>query len=195
MRLSARAKGIKTSSTLAIANRTAELRAQGIDILSFGMGEPDFPTPDHVSQAGIDAIHAGHTGYAKPASGIPLVRQAICERFGRVHGVTYAPEQVMATVGGKEGVALALQALLGPGDEAIVHVPYWVSYPQMVFLAGATMVPLRTSWEEGFRIRPERLAEAITERTRVLLLNYPSNPSGTTYTEAELRALGDRPPR
>lgn len=189
MRLSARAKGIKISSTLAIANRTAELRAQGVDVLSFGMGEPDFGTPDHVCRAGIDAINAGHTGYAKPASGIAVVREAICERFQRVHGVTYTPKQVMTTVGGKEGVALALQALLGPGDEAIVHVPYWVSYPQMVFLSGATMVPLLTTWEDGFRIRPEQLAGAISERTRVLLLNYPSNPAGTTYGEAELRAL------
>ena len=149
------------------------------------------PRCEHIKQAAIEAITNGQTKYPKPPSGIPIAREAIREKFRRDNGLTYENNQVMTTIGGKEGLSLAVQSLLEPGDEGLVPIPYWVSYPKMVEIAGATPVLIPTDRRERFRMSPAALEQAITDRTRVLLLNYPNNPAGSSYDEAELRALAD----
>lgn len=190
MKLSQRVQRIKPSPTLAITARAAQLRAEGKDIIGFGAGEPDFDTPQHIKQAAIDAINSGFTRYTAVA-GIAPLRQAIAEKFRRDNGLDYSPGQILVSVGGKQSFYNLAQALLDAGDEVIIPCPYWVSYPDMVLLADATPVIIPSTIDQGFKISPEALEAAITPRTRLVVINSPSNPTGVSYTREELRALGE----
>jgi aspartate aminotransferase len=188
--LSQRVQRIKPSPTLAVTARAAQLRAEGKDIIGFGAGEPDFDTPEHIKQAAIEAIHAGFTKYT-PVAGIPRLRQAVADKFLRDNGLKYKPSQVLVSVGGKQSFFNLTQALLNTGDEVIIPAPYWVSYPDMVLLADGIPVIIDSGIDQGFKITPEQLDRAITKRTRLVVINSPSNPTGATYSRAELVALGD----
>ena len=179
---------IKPSPTMAVTARARALRASGRDVISLGAGEPDFGTPAHVSEAAMRAIRDGHTRYTD-VDGIPELKDAIVDKFRRENGLEYTRAQVNVSPGGKAVIFNAFMATLGPGDEVIIPAPYWVSYPDMVLLCGATPVFVETRIEQGFKLQPEDLAEAITPRTKWVLLNSPSNPSGAIYTADELRAL------
>ncbi len=189
-RLSARAKQISPSVTLAIDAQAKQMAADGIDVISFGVGEPDFDTPAHIRQAGIDAINSGFTRYTA-ASGIVDLKKAICEKFERDNGLTYTPDQIVVSNGAKHSLYNALQVLVEDGDEVIVPVPYWVSYTEMVKLAGATPVLVEAKEENDFKLRVEDLEAVVTAKTRALILNSPSNPTGMVYNEAELQAIAD----
>jgi aspartate aminotransferase len=189
-RESAALSRVKPSATLAATDKARELKRQGRDIISLSVGEPDFDTPDNIKQAGIKAIQDGKTKYTD-TDGIPELKAAIVAKFQRENGLTYKTSQVNVSPGGKAVLYNAFVATLSPGDEVIIPAPYWVSYPDMVLLAGGEAVSVSTSIETGFKLRPEDLEKAITPRTRWLLLNSPSNPSGAAYTKAELRALAD----
>ncbi|MCC6303297.1 MAG: pyridoxal phosphate-dependent aminotransferase [Gammaproteobacteria bacterium] len=189
MELSQRVQRIKPSPTLAVTARAARLRAEGKDIIGFGAGEPDFDTPEHIKQAAIEAIRAGFTRYT-PVAGIPGLRRAVADKFRRDNGLEYAPGQVLVSVGGKQCIYNLVQALLNPGDEVIIPAPYWVSYPDMVLLADGVPVFIDSGIEQGFKITPAQLEQAITRRTRLVIINSPSNPTGATYSRAELVALG-----
>jgi aspartate aminotransferase len=191
MKLSQRVQSLAESQTLIVTAKAAKLKAEGIDVLSFGAGEPDFDTPENIKQAAIDALRRGDTKYSKPASGIPAAKKAVCEKLKRENGLSYSPSQVIVTAGGKMGCALAILALVDPGDEVIVPVPYWVSYPEMVKMAGGKPVLLKGAGGGSFKFTPEQLAAAITPKTRMLLFNSPSNPGGFTYTPDEVRAIAD----
>ena len=167
------------------------MRAQGIDVVSLGAGEPDFDTPDHIKAAAAAALNGGETKYAKPASGVPELKQAVIGKLARENGLTYTPEQVVASVGGKEALYLAFATLLDPGDEVIIPAPYWVSYPEQVKLAGGVPVFVNAGADAGFRITPEQLRNALTPRTRALVFNSPSNPTGAAYSPEETDALAD----
>ena len=179
---------IKPSPTMAVTARARALRASGRDVISLGAGEPDFGTPAHVSEAAMRAIRDGHTRYTD-VDGLPELKDAIVDKFRRENGLEYTRAQVNVSPGGKAVIFNAFMATLGPGDEVIIPAPYWVSYPDMVLLCGATPVFVETRIEQGFKLQPEDLAEAITPRTKWVLLNSPSNPSGAIYTADELRAL------
>jgi aspartate aminotransferase len=166
-----------------------ELRAQGRDIISLGTGEPDFDTPEHIREAAVAAIAAGKTRYT-PIDGTAELKVAIQAKFARDNGLDYETSQIMASAGGKQALFNLCLALLGPGDEAIIPAPYWVSYPDMVLLAEAEPVIIETGIEEHFKVTPSRLETALSERTRLLMLNSPSNPTGASYSRAELQALG-----
>jgi aspartate aminotransferase len=181
---------VKPSATLAADAKARELRAQGRDIISLAAGEPDFDTPENIREAGIRAIREGKTRYTN-VDGIPELKEAICAKFARENGLSYKPSQINVSPGGKPVIYNAMVSTLSPGDEVIIPAPYWVSYPDMVLLAGGTPRPILTTPEAGFRVTPEQLEAAITPRTRWLFLNSPSNPSGAAYTKAELRALAD----
>jgi aspartate aminotransferase len=189
-RESAALSRVKPSATLAATDKARELKRQGRDIISLSVGEPDFDTPDNIKQAGIKAIQDGKTKYTD-TDGIPELKQAIVAKFQRENGLTYKTSQVNVSPGGKAVLYNAFVATLSPGDEVIIPAPYWVSYPDMVLLAGGEAVSIPTSIETGFKVRPEDLEAAITPRTKWLLLNSPSNPSGAAYTKAELRAIAD----
>jgi len=180
---------IDESATLAITARAAALKQQGHDVISFGAGEPDFDTPEHIKQAAIKALLAGQTKYPKPASGLAPAKEAVCAKLARENGLNYRPEQVVITVGCKMACQLACLATLNPGDEVIVPVPYWVSYPDLVKLAGGVPVFVCGDEADNFCVRPEQLAAAITSRTRAMFVNSPNNPGGFTYTPEQLRAL------
>jgi aspartate aminotransferase len=167
-----------------------QLRAEGRDIIGLGTGEPDFDTPDHIKQAAIEAIRAGKTKYT-PVDGIPSLKQAIIEKFSRDNGLDYNPDQILVSVGGKQSSYNLYQALLETGDEVIIPAPYWVSYPDMALLADAKPVIVSAGQDQGFKLLPEQLEEAITEKTRLFVINSPSNPSGVAYSLEELRALGE----
>ena len=188
--LSRRVQRVKPSATLAITARAKELKDQGKDIIGLGAGEPDFDTPDHIKQAAIGAINAGFTKYTA-VDGTPGLKQAIIAKFQRDNGLSYTPEQILVSCGGKQSFFNMAQALLNPGDEVIIPAPYWVSYPDMVLLAEGLPVILRTGLEQGFKITPEQLRGAITDKTRLVVLNSPSNPTGVSYTLAELKVLGE----
>jgi aspartate aminotransferase len=190
-RVSQRADALAESATLAVSAKANELKAQGIDVVSFGAGEPDFDTPAHIRQAAKDALDAGFTRYASPSSGIPALKKAICAKLKRDNSLEYAPAQVMVAVGGKEALYLAFQAILDPGDEVIIPAPYWVSYPEQVTLSGGRNVFVKGREANGFKLTAGEIAAAISPRTRVVVLNYPSNPGGFTYTPDELRALAE----
>ncbi len=190
MKLSARVQRIKPSPTLAVTARANALKAAGRDVIGLGAGEPDFDTPQHIKDAAVAAIAAGRTKYT-PVDGTPGLKQAVVDKFRRDNGLDYTPEQVLVSCGGKQSFFNLAQALLDPGDEVIIPAPYWVSYPDMVLLAGGEPVFIDTTAAQGFRITPEQLEAAITPRTRLLVLNSPSNPTGQTYTRAELAALGE----
>ena len=190
IKLSQRVQAVKPSPTLAITARAAELRAAGKDVIGLGAGEPDFDTPDHIKEAAIQAIHDGKTKYT-PVDGTAELKQAVIEKFRRDNGHEYAAEQILVSCGGKQSFFNLAQALLDPGDEVIIPAPYWVSYPDMTILAGGIPVYIRAGAAQQFKIMPEQLAAAITDKTRLLVLNSPSNPTGMAYTRAELEALGD----
>ncbi len=190
-RVSQRANALAESATLAVSAKAAELKAQGIDVVSFGAGEPDFDTPAHIRQAAKDALDKGFTRYASPSSGIPALKRAVCAKLKRDNKLDYTPAQIIATCGGKEALYLAFASLLDPGDEVIIPTPYWVSYPEQVTLCGGKSVFVRGKESNGFKLTASELAAAITPRTRVIVMNYPSNPGGFTYTPDELRALAE----
>jgi len=190
-RLAQRVDQINESATLAVANKAAEMRRQGHDIIGFGAGEPDFDTPQHIKDAAKAALDAGETGYAKPTHGIPQARAAVCAKLKRENGLTYEPDQTIITVGGKEALYLACLSLLEPGDEAILPAPYWVSFPEQIKLCGATPVIVRPRPGAGLFLTPDQIAAALTPRTRVVIFNSPSNPGGFAYNPAEVRAFAE----
>ena len=188
MELSRRVQAIKESPTLAVTARAARLKAEGRDIIGLGAGEPDFDTPQHIKDAAKKAIDSGFTKYT-PVSGIPGLKKAIVDKFKRENGLDYTRNQINVSPGGKPVIFNAFMATLNAGDEVVIPAPYWVSYPDMALLCGATPVFVETRVEDGFKLRPENLAKAITPHTKWVLLNSPSNPSGAAYTGDELKAL------
>ena len=181
---------VKPSPTVAVTALAAELRAAGRDIISLGAGEPDFDTPRHIREAGIAAIETGKTRYTT-VDGIAELKQAICRKFARENDLSYTPAQVSVASGGKQILYNALMATLNPGDEVIIPAPYWVSYPDMVLLAGGTPVVIEAGIDAGFRITPDQLEAAITPKTKWFIFNSPSNPTGAGYDRAALKALTD----
>ena len=190
MKTSAALDRIKPSPTLAISGRVMDLQRAGIDVIGLGAGEPDFDTPDFIKEAGIQAIRDGKTRYTQ-VDGTPELKEAVAVKFARDNGLTYARDQISVNVGGKHSLFNALMATLDPGDEVIVPAPYWVSYPDVVLLTGATPVFVEAGPEQAYKLTPAQLDAAITPRTKWLILNSPSNPTGAGYTAAELRALGE----
>lgn len=190
MKLARRAQGIDASPTLAMNARAKEMKKQGIDILSFTVGEPDFDTPEHIAEAGITAIREGFTRYT-PAAGIPELKEAICAKLKRENGLDYEPADVVVSNGAKHAIYNALQALIDEGDEVIIPAPYWVSYTEMVKLNGGVPVVVPTRAEEGFKLTPSSLKAAITPRTKAIFINSPNNPTGAVYSRAELEALAE----
>lgn len=190
LELSARVQKIRPSPTLAVTARAAALKAQGKDIIGLGAGEPDFDTPAHIKAAAIEAIHRGFTKYTA-VDGIPGLKQAIVRKFERDNQLRYSAGQVLVSCGGKQSVYNLCQALLGPGDEVVIPAPYWVSYSDIALLADATPVIVMAGIEQGFKLKPEQLAAHITPRTKLFIINSPTNPTGVTYTRDELRALGE----
>ncbi|EMR11906.1 Aspartate aminotransferase [Methylophaga lonarensis MPL] len=190
IKLSQRVQNIKPSPTLAITARAAALRAEGKDIIGLGAGEPDFDTPEHIKQAAITAIDNGMTKYTA-VDGTADLKQAIIKKFSRDNGLSYEANQILVSVGGKQSFFNLAQAMLESGDEVIIPAPYWVSYPDMVLLADATPVIIEGPQENRFKITAQQLEEAITDKTRLFVINSPSNPSGMAYTKAELAALGE----
>ncbi|MER3602936.1 MAG: aspartate aminotransferase [Thermus sp.] len=186
--LSERVKAMKPSATVAVNARALELKRQGVDLVPLTAGEPDFDTPEHVKEAARRALAQGKTKYAPPA-GIPELREALAEKFRRENGLAVAPEETIVTVGGKQALFNLFQALLDPGDEVIVLAPYWVSYPEMVRLAGGVPVEVATRPEDGFVPDPEAVRRAITPRTKALVVNSPNNPTGAVYPQEVLEAL------
>ncbi len=181
---------VKPSPTIAVTTKAAELKAAGKDVIGLGAGEPDFDTPQNIKDAAKRAIDAGKTKYTA-VDGIPELKQAICAKFLRENGLTYVPAQVSVGTGGKQILYNALMATLNPGDEVIIPAPYWVSYPDMVYLAGGTPVFVAAGIETNFKLTPAQLEAAITPKTKWFIFNSPSNPTGAGYTRAELRALCD----
>ena len=188
--LADRLKKIKASPTLVVSAKAAELRAQGRDIISLSLGEPDFDTPEFIKAAAIAAIKNGQTKYT-PVGGTPSIKQAVIDKFARDNQLSYEANQVLVSTGAKQCLFNALYAILNAGDEVIIPAPYWVSYPDMVLLADGVPVVIETQIEQGLKLLPEQLVAAITPKTKVVILNSPSNPSGVTYTKAELRVLGE----
>ena len=186
--LSKMAAAVQPSATLAAGAKAKQMKAEGVDVFDFSLGEPDFPTPAHICAAADRAMAAGHTRYT-PASGIPELRKMVAKWYEKTYGIRYTPEQVIVSSGAKHSIYTALAALVGPGDEVVIPTPYWVSYSDMVEMTGAKYVLVPTTLESGFKMSPAQLRAAITPRTKLLMLNSPSNPTGTVYTRAELDAL------
>ncbi len=189
-RLSKRVQKVKPSPTLAVTAKAQELKAQGLDIIGLGAGEPDFDTPEHIKQAAIDAINSGFTKYTA-VDGTASLKKAIINKFKRDNGFEYEPTQILVSCGGKQSFYNLAQAVINPGDEVIIPAPYWVSYPDMVLLADGIPVIVETGLEQHFKITPEQLEAAITPNTRLFVINSPSNPTGVTYTFDELKALAE----
>jgi aspartate aminotransferase len=181
---------VKPSATIVITQKARDLKAQGRDVISLSVGEPDFDTPDNIKEAAIAAIRRGETKYT-PVSGITPLREAIAAKFKRENGLDYKPSQTIVSTGGKQVIYNALLATLNPGDEVIIPRPYWVSYPEMVVLCGGTPVFVDTTMAKDFKLQAEDLERAITPRTKWIILNSPSNPSGAAYTRAELKVVTD----
>ena len=190
MKLAARVERIKPSPTLAVAARANQLKAAGHNIINLGVGEPDFDTPGFIKEAAIRAIQDGFTKYTA-VDGTPALKKAIINKFKEENHLTYEAAQILVSCGTKQSIYNLMQAFLNPGDEVIIPAPYWVSYPDMVLLAEATPVIISTNLEQHFKILPEQLEAAITPRTRLLILNSPSNPSGIAYSKAELQKIGE----
>ena len=190
MELSRRVQAIKPSPTLAVTARAAALKASGRDIVGLGAGEPDFDTPQHIKDAAIAAINGGFTKYTA-VDGTPGLKAAIIAKFKRDNGLDYAPKQILVSCGGKQSFFNLVQAVVNPGDEVIIPAPYWVSYPDIVILADGKPVIVEAGIEQGFKITPAQLEAAITPKTRLFVINSPSNPTGAVYTKAELAALGE----
>jgi aspartate aminotransferase len=189
-KISQRAASLSPSLTLAIDAKAKQMKAEGQDVVGFGAGEPDFDTPQHIKDACAKALAAGFTKYT-PASGIPELRQAIADKFKRENGLTYKPSQIIVSCGGKHSCYNVVMATCEAGDEVIIPAPYWLSYPEMVKLAGAKPVIIETTDKTEFKVTPAQLRAAITPRTRLFVLNSPSNPTGSVYTPDEIKALGD----
>ena len=188
--ISQRAASLSPSLTLVIDSKAKAMKAAGEDVVGFGAGEPDFDTPQHIKDACAKALADGFTKYT-PAAGIPELRQAIADKHKRENGLTYKPSQIIVSCGGKHSCYNVILATCQEGDEVIIPAPYWLSYPEMAKLAGATPVILETSDKTEFKVTPEQLRAAITPRTRLFVLNSPSNPTGSVYTPDEIKALGD----
>ena len=188
--LAARLDRIKPSATLVVTAKAAELKAAGRDIIGLGAGEPDFDTPEHIKEASYKAIAEGQTKYTA-VDGTPAMKDAICSKFKRENGLDYARDQITVSNGGKHVIFNALMATLDPGDEVVMPAPYWVSYPDMVRLAEGTPVVVDCPQEADFKLKPEQLEAAITDLTKWLIMNSPSNPTGAAYSEAEMKALGE----
>ncbi|MBF9234302.1 pyridoxal phosphate-dependent aminotransferase [Microvirga alba] len=181
---------IKPSATIVITQKARDLKAQGRDVISLSVGEPDFDTPENIKEAAMAAIRRGETKYT-PVPGIVPLREAIARKFKRENGLDYTPSQTIVSTGGKQVIYNALLATLNPGDEVIVPTPYWVSYPEMVVLCGGKAVFVDTTMEHNFKLQPEPLERAITPKTKWIILNSPSNPTGAAYTHAEMKAITD----
>ena len=190
MELSRRVQNIKPSPTLAVSARAAKLKAEGKDIIGLGVGEPDFDTPQHIKEAAIAAIHAGFTKYTA-VGGTPSLKKAIVDKFKRENGLEYQTNQILVSCGGKQSFYNLAQAVINPGDEVIIPAPFWVSYPDMIILADGVPVIVDAGIDQGFKITPAQLEAAITPKTRMLVINSPSNPSGAVYSKDELAALGE----
>ena len=188
--ISKRAASLAPSLTLAITAKAKELRAAGEDVIGLGAGEPDFDTPEHIKEAAVKALADGFTKYT-PASGTPELRAATARKFERENGLQYDPQQIIISCGGKHSCYNVMLACCQEGDEVIIPAPYWLSYPEMVKLAGATPVIVQTTDATEFKVTPDQLRDAINDRTRIFILNSPSNPTGSVYTPEEIRALGD----
>lgn len=185
-----RLKKIKPSPTISVANKAKELQAAGVDVIGLGAGEPDFDTPDNIKRAAIVAVEKGDTKYTA-VDGTPALKKAICAKFKRENHIDYAPENITVGTGAKQVLYNALMATLNEGDEVIIPAPYWVSYPDMVALAGGEPVFIECTAEYGFKLQPKQLRAVITPKTKWLILNSPSNPTGAAYTHAEMKALTD----
>ncbi len=190
MELSLRAKSIKPSSTLAITSKAKAMKKRGEDVVLLSAGEPDFDTPQNVKEAAKRAIDEGFTKYT-PASGMEELKDAVVESFKKYKGLEYSRENILISCGGKHSLYNIFQAVVGEGDEVIIPSPYWVSYPSMVILAGGKPVTVETKPENGFKLSPEDLERAITGKTKAIILNYPSNPTGAMYTKEDLEAICD----
>ena len=188
--LSDRLNRLSPSATLAMSQRSSELKAQGVDIINLSVGEPDFNTPDHIKEAAIKAVQDNWTRYS-PVPGYPDLKKAIVAKLKNENGLYYLPSQILCSNGAKQSVCNAIMALVNPGDEVIIPAPYWVSYPQMVLLAEGTPVAIPTTIEQDFKVTPQQLEQAITPHTRAIILCSPSNPTGSVYSAAELEALKD----
>ncbi len=188
MKVSKRAQQVPPSATIAVTARAQELKAQGVDVVGFGAGAPDFDTPEYIKEAAIEALKAGKTKYT-PASGIMELRTVIADKLKKENGLDYKPEQVIVNIGGKHSVYEAMQAVLDPGDEVILPTPYWVTYPETIKLAGATAKVVETDKANDYKMKPEQLKAAITDKTALLMINSPNNPGGFTYTPEELAQL------
>ena len=188
--ISSIAKGISPSATMAIDSMAKQMKASGIDVISFGAGEPDFNTPDHIKEAGITAIKNNQTRYT-PSTGVLPLREAICDRILKDTGVHYAPSQICVTSGAKHNVYIALQAIINAGEEVILPAPYWVTYAEAIRMAGGVPVIVETTETTGFKLTPEMLSDAITPRTKAVILTNPSNPTGMVYDREELQALAN----
>ena len=188
--LSARVRSIKPSPTLAVSNLASQLRAEGRDIVGLGTGEPDFDTPQHIKDAAIEAINQGQTKYTA-VDGTSELKQAILAKFRRDNNLSYEADQILVSSGGKQSFYNLCQAVIDSGDEVLIPAPYWVSYPDMVLLAEGEPVIISTGIDSGFKITPDMLTAAITPKTRILVLNSPSNPTGVIYSKAELAAIGE----
>src|SRR6266478_234741 len=188
--ISKMAAAVQPSATLAAGAKAKQLKAEGIHVYDFSLGEPDFPTPEHICQAALKAMQEGHTHYT-PASGLPELRQEIARWYQKTYGLNLTAEQVIVSNGAKHSIHNALASTLGPGDEVIIPTPYWVSYSDLVGMTGATPVLVNTTFESGFKMAPVQLKAALTPRTKLLMINSPCNPTGAVYTRAELAALAD----
>ncbi len=184
------AAAVQPSATLAAGARAKQLQAEGVKVFDFSLGEPDFPTPEHICAAAVKAMKDGHTRYT-PANGVPALRTAVSRFYQKTYGMVYKPEQVLISDGAKHSIHNALAATVGPGDEVIIPTPYWVSYSDLVQMTGASYVLVPTTMESGFKMTPAQLRAAVTPRSKLLMLNSPSNPTGSVYTRQELEALAD----
>lgn len=188
--LSDRLNRLSPSATLAMSQKSSELKAQGVDVINMSVGEPDFNTPEHIKEAAVRAVEENYSRYS-PVPGYPALREAIVKKLKEENGLDYTPAQILCSNGAKQSVCNALMALVNAGDEVIIPAPYWVSYPQMVKLAEGEPVIIEAGIEQDFKITPEQLEAAITPRTRALILCSPSNPTGSVYSKEELRGLAD----
>src|ERR671920_41083 len=181
---------VKPSATIVMTQKARDLKAQGRDVISLSVGEPDFDTPEHIKEAAIAAIRRNETKYP-PVSGITPLREAIAKKFKRENGLDYKPAQTIVSTGGKQVIYNAMLATLNPGDEVVIPAPYWVAYPEMVGLCGGTPVIVNTDMEHNFKLQPEPLERAITPKTKWIILNSPSNPTGSAYTHDDMKAITD----
>ena len=190
MILSKKACGISESLTLSIDAKAKKMKSEGYDVVGFGAGEPDFPTPDFIVQAAKEALDKGFTKYT-PSSGTPLLREAICKKFERENHITYTPDEVIVSNGAKHSLYNIFQAILNPGDEVIIPRPYWLSYPEMVRMADGVPVVVDVREEDRFKVSAEGLRKVITPKTKAFILNNPGNPGGCVYRQEELQAIAD----